>query len=98
MAVRNFPRRTFSPPVEPIPFNWRRGLFRIWLIASTGWMMGWTIYLLMYSLRGGYTGNRDFVAIPILLLAPPVALLIIGLATGWAFRGFEAEDHQRCGP
>jgi hypothetical protein len=69
MAVRNFPRRTFSLPVEPILFNWRRGLFRIWLIASTGWMMGWTIYLLMYSLRSGYTGNRDFVAIPILARA-----------------------------
>ena len=98
MAVHNFPRRTFNPPVEPMLINWRRGLFRIWLIASTGWMMGWTIYLLMYSLQGGYSGNRDFIAIPILLLAPPVALFMFGLATGWAFRGFEAEDHQRCGP
>ena len=76
--------------------NWRRGLFRVWLLTSAGWVMGWTIYLIMYSLQGGYSGNKDFVAIPILLLAPPLALLILGLATGWAFRGFQAEDHKRC--
>jgi hypothetical protein len=95
MALHNFPRHAFSPAVEPILFNWRRGLFRIWLLASGGWVMGWAIYLIMYSLRGGYSGNRDFVAIPILLLAPPLALFIFGWATGWAFRGFQAEDDQR---
>jgi hypothetical protein len=58
--------------------------------------MGWTIYLIMYTLQGGYAGNKDFVAIPILLLAPPLALLIFGLATGWAFRGFRAEGDERC--
>jgi hypothetical protein len=56
--------------------------------------MGWTIHLIMYSLQGGYNGNRDFVAIPILLLAPPLALFIFGWATGWAFRGFQAEDES----
>ena len=92
MALRNFSR--FSPAVEPMLINWRRGLLRIWILISAGWVMGWTIYLVMYSLQGGYNGNRDFVAIPILLLAPPVALLIFGLATGWAFRGFQAIDER----
>jgi hypothetical protein len=81
MALHNFPRRTFSPAVAPILINWRRGLFRIWLLASAGWIMGWAIYLIMYSLQGGYSGNRDFVAIPILLLAPPLALFMFGVAT-----------------
>jgi hypothetical protein len=57
--------------------------------------MGWTIYLIMYSLQGGYSRNRDFVAIPILLLAPPLALFFFGVATGWAFRGFQAEDDKK---
>ena len=89
MALRNFSR--FSRVVEPMLINWGRGLLRIWILISAGWIMGGTIYLVMYSLQGGYNGNRDFVAIPILLLAPPVALLIFGSATGWAFRGFQAK-------
>jgi hypothetical protein len=91
MALHSFQRRVFRPPPEPTPINWRRGLFRVWLPTSAGWVMGWTIYLIMYSLQGGYAGNRDFVAIPILLLAP-LALLIVGWATGWAFRGFQPEE------
>jgi hypothetical protein len=98
MVLHNFPRRPFPAPPEPMPINWRRGLFRVWLLTSAGWVMGWTIYLVMYSLQGGYNGNKDFVAIPILLLAPPAALFIFGLAVGWAFRGFQAEDHERCSP
>jgi hypothetical protein len=31
--------------------------FEIWLLTSAGWVMGWTIYLIMYGLQGGYTGN-----------------------------------------
>jgi hypothetical protein len=98
MTLHSFPRRTLRAPAEPMPINWRRGLFRFWLLASAGWVMGWTIYLIMYSLQGGYAGNKDFVVIPILLLAPPLALLVFGWATGWAFRGFQAEDHARCDP
>ena len=90
----HFPRRAFRPPPEPMLINWRRGLVRVWLLVSAGWVMGWTIYLIMYGLQGGYAGNKDFVAIPILLLAPPLALLIVGWATGWAFRRFQAEDQQ----
>ena len=54
MALHNFSRRAFSPAAEPIVINWRRGLFRVWLLISAGWVMGWTIYLIMYSLQGGY--------------------------------------------
>jgi len=96
MALHNFPRHAFHPPPEAMLINWRRGLVRVWLLVSAGWVMGWTIYLIMHGLQGGYSGNKDFVAIPILLLAPPLALLIFGLATGWAFRGFQAEVHEQC--
>jgi hypothetical protein len=94
MAPHNL-RRAFRTSPEPLLINWRRGLFRVWLLVSAGWVMGWTIYLIMYSLQGGYSGNRHFVAIPILLLAPPLALFIFGVPTGWAFRGFQAKDDER---
>jgi hypothetical protein len=59
--------------------------------------MGWAIHLIMYSLQGGYSGNSDFLTIPILLLAPPLALFMFGVAAGWAFRGFQADaDVDKC--
>jgi hypothetical protein len=61
MAPHNL-RRAFRTSPEPLLINWRRGLFRVWLLVSAGWVMGWTIYLIMYSLQGGYSGNRHFVA------------------------------------
>ena len=33
LALHNLSRRAFSP-VEPMLINWRRGLFRIWFLAS----------------------------------------------------------------
>jgi hypothetical protein len=92
MPLYGVPRRSFTPQVtEPAPLNWRRGMFRIWLLISAGWVMSWAIYMIMYALQGGYTGS-NFLVIPVLLFGPPVALLIFGVAAGWAFRGFQAED------
>ena len=72
--------------------NWRRGLFRVWLLFSAAWLMGWIIYLIMYGLRGGFRTTGDFLEIPVLLFGPPIALLLFGVATGWAFRGFKTEN------
>jgi hypothetical protein len=94
MPLHSIPRRSHSPPVtDPTPINWRRGVFRIWLLMSAGWVMSWAIYLIMKGLEGGYT-KSDFFVVPILLFGPPVALLIFGVATGWAFRGFQVDDHS----
>jgi hypothetical protein len=38
----------------------------------------------------GDASGRDLLAAPIMLLGPPVALMLFGLATRWAFRGFES--------
>ena len=87
-TLHGIPRRAFTPQVaELAPINWRRGLFRVWLLISAGWVMSWAIYLIMGAVRIGYT-STDFLVLPVLLFGPPVALLIFGVAAGWAFRGF----------
>ena len=72
--------------------NWRRGLFRVWLLFSAAWLMGWIIYLIMHGLQGGFKTTGDFLVIPVLLFGPPIALLLFGFAAGWAARGFKAES------
>lgn len=72
------------------PFNWRRGIFRMWLLMSAAWIMAWVIDLIIWTVRFGME-MRDVTVVPILLFGPPVALLIFGLGIGWAFRGFKVE-------
>lgn len=28
---------------ERMPVNWRRGFFRVWVLLSAAWVMGWGI-------------------------------------------------------
>lgn len=95
MAHYGIPRRSLGMKEdEPTLVNWRRGLFRVWLLFSAAWMMGWIIYLVMYGIHGGFKTTDDFLEIPVLLFGPPIALLLFGLAAGWAFRGFKADNDQ----
>jgi hypothetical protein len=71
--------------------NWRRGLLRVWILLSAAWIMGWLVYLILSGIQGGFQSSGDFLAIPVLLFGPPVALLLFGLVAGWAFRGFKPE-------
>jgi hypothetical protein len=71
------------------PLNWRRGLFRLWILVSAAWMMGWLIYYaIIYT--GGEAKPADLLVLPVVLFGPPIALLLFGIATRWAFRGFES--------
>jgi hypothetical protein len=92
MPHYSIPRRTLTAPnEEPIAVNWRRGMFRIWILLSVAWIMGWIIYLIMFGLQGGFKELGDYLVIPVVLIGPPIALLLFGLAAGWAFRGFKAD-------
>jgi hypothetical protein len=93
MAPIGIPRRSLSAKDEAIlAVNWRRGLFRVWLLFCAAWLMGWIIYLIMHGLQGGFKTTGDFLVIPVLLFGPPIALLLFGFAAGWAARGFKAES------
>jgi hypothetical protein len=86
-------RRVFGEPREDAaPLNWRRGFFRLWILFSASWIMGWIIYLMAFAIREGMRSPGDLLAIPVLLFGPPVALFIFGLAAAWAFRGFSIES------
>ena len=80
---------------EPAPVNWHRGMFRLWLLASAAWIMGWAIYLMLSVVAQALTNPEDFLAIPIVFFGPPIALLLCGLAAGWAFRGFKPEQQEQ---
>jgi hypothetical protein len=80
--------RTAGPEREGPVLNWRRGMFRVWLVMSAGWIMGWSIYLLMEGMGGGISTREEWMIVPVVLFAPPIALGLFGTATIWALRGF----------
>ena len=71
--------------------NWRRGLFRVWVLFSAAWMMGWIVYLIINGIKDGLQSSGNLLAIPVLLAGPPIALLLFGIVAGWALRGFTSE-------
>ena len=89
MPNYSIPRRPSNEPPEPI--NWRRGMFRVWALVSVAWIMGWVLYLAIEGLQGGFKQEGWFLVIPVVLIGPPIALLLFGVAAGWAFRGFKQE-------
>ena len=92
MRPMRAPYRPFDSESEkPAPINWRRGMFRIWVLASAAWIMGWVLYLLIDGLKVGFSVS-DLLVVAVVLLGPPLALLLFGIATRWAFQGFTAED------
>jgi hypothetical protein len=93
MPHYSVPRRPFASHNEDsVPINWRRGMLRVWLLVSAAWMMGWIIQFIVYGLQGGFKMTTEALTIPVLLFGPPIALLLFGIAAGWAFRGFKVDE------
>jgi len=91
MTLDRGARRSFVEPAEEAPINWRRGLFRVWLLMSAAWIMGWAIYSILHAMSDGFKTRGDFLSIPVVFFGPPIALLLLGLAAAWAFRGFKMD-------
>jgi hypothetical protein len=90
-------RRPFPSKEDP-PLNWRRGLFRLWLLVSAAWLMSWSIYFILSAMAQAFHTVGDFLAVPVVFFGPPVALLLCGLATGWAIRGFRGDNSEQSAP
>jgi hypothetical protein len=70
--------------------NYRRGLFRLWVILSVLWIAGvaWVSGPDVYGhLQRG----------PWLAFLPPLALLVLGATIGWAFSGFRRQGVAAAG-
>jgi len=50
--------------------------------------MGSSIYLLMEGMGGGISTREEWLIVPVVLFAPPIALGLFGSASIWALRGF----------
>jgi hypothetical protein len=100
MQSYRIPRRPFAQDnEEQRPINWRRGMFRVWVLVSAAWIMGWIIYLTIQGIESGviesgFRLNGKVMAVPVVLFGPPVALLLFGFAARWAFHGFEADKRK----
>ena len=84
-------RRFTLEKEKPVSVNWRRGMFRLWILVSSAWMMGWRIYFAIKFMSGEFA-SPQMPVVPVVLFGPPLALLVFGIATRWAIRGFEADD------
>ena len=93
-----------TTPIERLyTMNWKRGLFRLWLIAAVIWMacvgaLTWKTLLpsteaegtfLLPSLREerAIENAHRWIAIAV-MAGPPIATYLIGYSLLWAFQGF----------
>lgn len=95
MGRFGIPQSSSAQGEAPPPINWRRGLLRVWMVLSAGWIMSWLILVGLEVLRGETISRNHVADITLVLLGPPVALLLFGLGTGWAFRGFVVGEARR---
>ena len=91
------PRRNVisGAPGSKTQVNWKRGFFRVWLLASGAWIMSWVLWLMIYGISRGFRDMREVLTVPVLLFGPPVALMLFGLVAGWAFRGFKPDEEEK---
>jgi hypothetical protein len=89
---RGFQRRLTGSGIDAAPLNWRRGLFRLWVLVSAAWIMAWAIYFVLSAMTRALSTEGDFLAIPVVFFGPPIALLLCGLATKWAIGGFRSDE------
>ena len=86
---------------NPRHWNWRRGLVRLWLLASLVWA-GYWLYKLQLACAFWYAPwcaaptrvdwpNDDMaLGLALVLLSGPLLMLAAGFGTIWAIRGFLA--------
>jgi hypothetical protein len=73
--------------------NWRRGLFRVWLVGSLCWVGYWVWLALWLAYLAPPNNieelNWDFIGmIAAVVATPPVVTLIVGMVIVWMISGF----------
>jgi len=49
------------------------------------------VYLIINGIKDGAQSSGELLAIPVLLVGPPIALLLFGIVAAWAVRGLMPE-------
>jgi hypothetical protein len=94
--------RLFEPSNERVAMSWRRGLFRLWLVASVVWIA--CILAVAYKagafewftrppLPAGFSfidPLEDLRLLPVWALTPPLAVGVALLLIGWIVDGFHS--------
>jgi len=103
-------RRLVEPGRRPLlpRVNWRRGLRRLWLLASFLWA-GYWLYHLQLTCAFWFApwcespahvdwpnGSMAF-GLALILLSGPLLLLLLGLGVIWAVKGFRARPRRAGG-
>jgi hypothetical protein len=94
MTHFGIPRPRSGVNDNDLTINWRRGLFRVWLLISIAWIMAWIVYLVMYGIQGGFKQTGDLLTLPVLFFGPPIALLLLAAVARWAFQGFQPDKNH----
>src|SRR5262245_31621264 len=88
MARFGLPNRNDQRIREIAQVHWQHGLFRVSLLLPAARITGWSVYLILNGIKDGVQRSGDLLAIPVLLVGPPIAPLLFGIVAGWAVRGF----------
>jgi hypothetical protein len=83
---------------DSAPLNWRRGLFRLWLLVSVAWILAWGVYSILSAIAHAFMTPEDFLARLVVFFGPPLALLVVGLAARWAIQGFIPDEPVQSAP
>jgi len=54
--------------------NWRRGFFRVWLLASGAWIMSWVLWLMIYGISRGFRDMHEVFAVPVRAGSPDLGI------------------------
>lgn len=88
--------------------DWRRGLIRLWVLVSFLWA-GYWLYNLQLACAFWFApwcespahvdwpNGSMVLGLALVLMSGPALLLLLGLATLWAVRGFRARARQAGG-
>jgi hypothetical protein len=70
--------------------NARRGLERLWIVATALWILVVAIYIGALVLRPYVLSEGELMILPALFFGPPMLLLLVGEGAAWVVTGFRS--------
>ncbi len=74
--------------------NWRRGLFRLWLVLASLWLLG----SILFGRSDLFFDPDIFARFLAFGLLPPIGALFLGISIAWAISGFQSAPRRKIVP